>query len=38
MQRFEHGGDIYGNHEVKLDFSVSLNPFGLPCAVREALY
>jgi len=37
MQRFEHGGDIYGNPGVKLDFSVSLNPLGLPDAVRETL-
>jgi len=37
MQRYEHGGDIYTNHGVKLDFSVNTNPLGLPLAVREAL-
>jgi len=37
LQRFEHGGDVYGNHEVQLDFSVNTNPFGLPYPVRDAL-
>lgn len=32
-----HGGDIYRNH-VKLDFSVNINPFGVPVAVKQALY
>lgn len=31
-----HGGNIYGN-EIEYDFSVNLNPFGPPDAVREAL-
>ena len=37
MERYEHGGDIYGNPGVTLDFSVNINPLGLPDAVREAL-
>jgi threonine-phosphate decarboxylase len=37
LERYEHGGDIYGNIGVILDFSVSTNPFGLPDTVREAL-
>ena len=37
MERYEHGGDIYGNTGVQLDFSVSTNPFGMPDTVREAL-
>ncbi|MGN0158385.1 MAG: pyridoxal phosphate-dependent aminotransferase [Brotaphodocola sp.] len=32
-----HGGDIYRN-QVKLDFSVNVNPFGVPEAVRNALH
>lgn len=32
-----HGGDIYRNH-VKLDFSVNINPLGIPDAVEAALY
>ncbi len=32
----DHGGDIYRN-SVKLDFSVSLNPLGMPKEVEEAL-
>lgn len=31
-----HGGDIYRNH-VKLDFSVNINPMGVPTGVKEAL-
>ncbi len=31
-----HGGDIYRNR-VELDFSVNVNPFGMPERVREAL-
>ena len=32
-----HGGDIYRN-QVKLDFSVNMNPLGVPEAVKAALY
>lgn len=32
-----HGGDIYRN-SVKLDFSVNINPFGVPRSVKEALH
>ena len=32
-----HGGDIYRNR-VKLDFSININPLGMPDAVKTALY
>lgn len=32
-----HGGDIYRNH-VSLDFSVNVNPLGIPGAVEAALH
>lgn len=32
-----HGGDIYRN-QVQIDFSVNMNPLGIPDAVRKALY
>ncbi len=32
-----HGGDIYRN-EIALDFSVNVNPLGVPAAVLDALY
>ncbi len=32
-----HGGDIYTN-EIKIDFSVNVNPFGVPKGVQAALY
>lgn len=32
-----HGGDIYRNR-VELDFSVNINPFGVPQRVKEALH
>ena len=28
--RLEHGGDIYGNKNIELDFSVNLSPIGPP--------
>lgn len=31
-----HGGDIYRN-DIELDFSVNVNPFGIPDLVKEAL-
>lgn len=31
-----HGGDIYRN-QVKIDFSVNINPLGMPEAVRQEL-
>ena len=37
MLRYEHGGDVYGNAHVTLDFSINTNPFGLPDAVKQAL-
>ena len=37
MERFEHGGDIYSNPHITLDFSVNTNPLGMPDAVRQAL-
>ena len=37
MQPYEHGGDIYGNPGITLDFSVSTNPLGMPEEVRSAL-
>lgn len=32
-----HGGDIYHNH-VDIDFSINVNPFGMPKAVESALH
>lgn len=34
--RIEHGGDLYGREDV-LDFSVSLNPLGIPTQIKLAL-
>lgn len=34
--RFTHGGDIYRN-DVRLDFSVNINPLGMPKTAKEAL-
>ena len=31
-----HGGDIYTN-KVQLDFSVNINPLGIPKEVQQAL-
>lgn len=32
-----HGGDIYTN-DIDIDFSVNINPLGIPAAVRSALH
>ena len=37
MQQYEHGGDIYSNPSVTLDFSVNINPLGLPDKIRQAI-
>jgi threonine-phosphate decarboxylase len=37
LEQYEHGGDVYGHPGVRLDFSVSTNPLGLPDQVRRAL-
>ncbi len=36
MQNMNHGGDIYRN-KVDIDFSVTLNPYGMPEKVAKAL-
>lgn len=37
-QRFHHGGELKNkNHSIKYDFSVNINPLGLPRAASEAL-
>ena len=33
MERFMHGGDRYKN-TVKLDFSININPLGMPKQVK----
>ena len=37
MQRFKHGGDIYEKSGINLDFSININPLGMPDAVKEAV-
>lgn len=36
MER-QHGGDVYGTNKIILDFSVNLNPIGMPESVRKAV-
>lgn len=36
LKKFDHGGDVY-SRDVDLDFSVNLNPLGMPPPVHEAL-
>ncbi len=37
MQRYDHGGDVYSQPGITLDFSVNINPLGMPSPVKEAL-
>ena len=36
IEKSVHGGDVYRN-QVDLDFSVNINPFGMPDGVKQAL-
>ena len=36
IEKSTHGGDVYRN-QVELDFSVNINPFGIPDGVKRAL-
>ena len=38
MLRYEHGGDIYTNTEICLDFSINVNPLAMPEAAKRALF
>jgi len=33
---YRHGGDVYRNRNVELDFSINLNPLGMPDFIRQA--
>ena len=37
MRPYEHGGDIYGERKIRLDFSVNTNPLGMPISVQKAI-
>ncbi|MEG1662007.1 MAG: threonine-phosphate decarboxylase, partial [Clostridiales bacterium] len=37
MRRYEHGGDIFTHAQVNADFSVNLNPLGMPAQVKQAI-
>ena len=36
MRNYEHGGDVYAEDKRPIDFSVNINPLGMPEAVLEA--
>lgn len=36
LKRYDHGGDVF-SQRVELDFSVNVNPLGMPAAVRQAV-
>ncbi len=36
MYNYDHGGDIYGGKDEILDFSVNVNPLGMPASVKLA--
>lgn len=37
MRSYEHGGDVYANPGIRLDFSININPLGMPDAARRAV-
>ena len=36
-ESFKHGGEIYNNKNIQYDFSVNINPLGIPAFVKEDL-
>ena len=38
FERDAHGGDVYGERRIRLDFSININPLGMPAFVKEAVY
>ncbi len=36
-ETFKHGGEIYHNKNIQYDFSVNINPLGIPASVKEDL-
>ncbi len=36
MYGYDHGGDIYAEKDTVLDFSINVNPLGMPDSVKEA--
>lgn len=37
MRPYEHGGDIWGNPGITLDFSINTHPLGMPQAAKDAV-
>ena len=37
MDRFGHGGEVPQGYKIKYDFSVNINPLGMPPIVKEAI-
>ena len=37
MRRYEHGGDTYGSHANLLDFSINVNPLGMPESAKQTI-
>lgn len=37
MKDLPHGGDVYGKDKIELDFSINLNPLGMPENIKKAL-
>ena len=36
-ETFKHGGEIYNDKNIQFDFSVNINPLGIPALVKEDL-
>ncbi|MEG1524591.1 MAG: threonine-phosphate decarboxylase [Clostridia bacterium] len=37
MRQYDHGGDVYAGQRIEHDFSVNINPLGMPSPVRAAV-
>lgn len=33
---YTHGGDVYRNEKIRMDFSININPLGMPDFIKQA--
>ena len=36
MMEYRHGGDVYRNEKIRYDYSININPLGMPDFIRDA--
>ena len=36
MMEYRHGGDVYRNGNIRYDYSININPLGMPDFIKAA--